>query len=244
MGYTIVDGGLPIKTYILELTDDPSGNFGTNPDYIEVDPTTSNTDPEIQYTIFGLTNGQDYTFRVKVVNEIGESVPSNDAFGTPATVPNKPTGLSTIPDDASITLSWNEPESNGSEIISYLVEYSTNGAFDESTPSSTVSTTSEIISGLINGQEYTLRVTATNEVGDSFSSATVTVTPAATSSSPYALILDVLSSTEIDLEWSPPKDTTGGDVTGYLIERHSGDGVFVEIATTIVDGTSSDTTYS
>ncbi|MBL4595521.1 MAG: fibronectin type III domain-containing protein, partial [Robiginitomaculum sp.] len=111
-------------------------------------------------------------------------------------------------------------------------------------PSSTVSTTSEIISGLINGQEYTLRVTATNEVGDSFSSATATVTPAATSSSPYALKLDVLSSTEIDLEWSPPKDTSGGAVTGYLIERHSGDGVFVEIATTIVDGTSSDTTYS
>jgi LPXTG-motif cell wall-anchored protein len=87
--------------------------------------------------------------------------------------PGAPAGVTATPGDQQVTLSWNAPDSDGgSAITSYTVT---------GTPAATCTTTgatSCVITGLINGTQYTFNVVATNAVGDGPASASVTATPA------------------------------------------------------------------
>ncbi len=76
--------------------------------------------------------------------------------------PGPPTEVSLTAGDGEVEVSWNEPlDTGGLVITSYTATASPGGA------SCTSTTTSCVITGLLNGMTYSLTVTATNSIGTS-----------------------------------------------------------------------------
>src|SRR5207245_4784400 len=86
--------------------------------------------PATSPTLTGLTPGTAYTFSVVAPNAAGAgaaSLASNSV--TPFTVPGAPTAVSATAGNASATISWTAPASNGcSPITTYPGTYSPAGA--------------------------------------------------------------------------------------------------------------------
>src|SRR4029079_10750140 len=135
--------------------------------------------------VSGLTNGDVYSFTVTATNGVGTgpaSAPSNSVTpSAPASVPGAPTGVSAVAGDASATVSFSAPGSDGGSAISgYTVT-----AVDATTPGNGGQVVSGggsplVVSGLTNGDVYSFTVTATNGVGTGPASApSNSVTPSA-----------------------------------------------------------------
>jgi hypothetical protein len=90
------------------------------------------------------------------------------------TVPNPPTGLGATPGNGQATISFTPGSDGGSAITNY--KYSTDGtnyiAISPADASSPIT-----ITGLTNGTTYSITLKAVNAIGDSISSASVSVTP-------------------------------------------------------------------
>ncbi|KAG8239130.1 hypothetical protein J437_LFUL018920 [Ladona fulva] len=101
------DGGLPVTGYVVEKLDKSTGRWV---------PVGRTTEPEMD--VHGLTEGHEYQFRVKAVNEEGESEPLETERGTiaknPYDVPGKP-GVPEFEDwDVDrVDLKWEAPKFNG-----------------------------------------------------------------------------------------------------------------------------------
>src|SRR2546421_3222621 len=80
---------------------------------------------QLSYSDGGLTNGVTYYYQVSAVNNVGEGPRSNEASATPtapAGPPTAPQGLGASPGDATVTLTWSAPSSNGgSPITNYRI---------------------------------------------------------------------------------------------------------------------------
>ncbi|MCL2630615.1 MAG: fibronectin type III domain-containing protein [Firmicutes bacterium] len=74
------------------------------------------------YLAENLTNGHQYTFKIRAVNEKGTS-PESEVKGTPATLPTEPRNLAFFVTDDTITLSWQPPENSGGlEVLRYQIQ--------------------------------------------------------------------------------------------------------------------------
>ena len=126
------------------------------------------------YTFTGLTNGTEYTFKVRAVNSAGNGAEAS-VSATPvaaASVPSAPQNFTATPGDAQVRLSWSAPlNDGGSSILRYEVS-SDNG----STWVTASTSTSHTFTGLTNGTEYTFKVRAVNSAGDG-AEASVSATP-------------------------------------------------------------------
>lgn len=123
--------------------------------------------PASPCTVTGLTNGVDYTFTVRARNAAGWS----DAGGPseavrPDTAPG-PVSIGEIsPGDRTLAVAWSPPTNLGSAVDLYNVQAVSltagpgGGVFP--VPAGSLATT---ISGLVNDDQYTLRVQAHNEAG-------------------------------------------------------------------------------
>ena len=117
-------------------------------------------------TITELSNGIEYTFKVRAVNANGngpeamvKATPSAAAETDVASEPGIPLGFFASVGNGQITLSWTAPANNGgSAIIKYEV------SVDSGTWAAAVSP--HKITGLTNGTEYTFRVRAVNTIGN------------------------------------------------------------------------------
>ncbi|CAN2228422.1 Listeria/Bacterioides repeat [Candidatus Nanopelagicaceae bacterium] len=126
-------------------------------------------------SVTGLTNGELYTFKVSATNGIGTSAQSTaSAAAKPSTIPSAPTSVVASAGDASASISFTAPATDGgSSITGYIVT-----ASDGTTASGTSSPIR--ITGLANETAYTFTVKATNANGDSVaSSASASATPKA-----------------------------------------------------------------
>ena len=132
--------------------------------------------------ISGLTNGTSYPVRVRAVNSSGSGTASNSVSAVPGDTPGAPTITSVTPDDASLTVSFTAPSSNGgSPITNY--EYSINGS-TWVTPSPAATTSPIVIPGLTNGTAYPVRIRAVNSAGSGAASNSISATPAGVSGAP------------------------------------------------------------
>ncbi|XP_023314705.1 twitchin isoform X11 [Trichogramma pretiosum] len=157
------DGGLPLTSYILEKMDVTSGRWV--PAGI-VDP------DKTEHTITGLEPGRKYEFRVKAVNEEGESEPlqtdtavlAKDPFDTPAAP-----GLPEIVDwsENMVKLKWEPPlRDGGAPITGYIIEMK-----DKFAPNFTkaIEVDGPVCTGVVpkleEGNQYQFRVRAVNKAG-------------------------------------------------------------------------------
>jgi YVTN family beta-propeller protein len=154
-----LDGGLPITSYT--VTSSPGGLSGSG--------------PASPIVVSGLTNGTAYTFTVTATNAVGVSAPSsasNSVTPNPATVPGAPTILSAIAGSGQVVVSFLPPASSGgSSITGYTVTCNPGGI------TATGSSSPITVTGLANGTTYTCTITATNGVGTSSASSSVTGRP-------------------------------------------------------------------
>ena len=110
----------------------------------------------------------------------GSTITDTVTVSVVAAAPEAPSWTSTAAGDQQVTVSWSEPEDNGSPITGYVVEYSADGGVTwiEADPGPGSNTT-VTVSGLTNGTEYLFRVYARNTAGTSTASSETRVTPTA-----------------------------------------------------------------
>jgi len=143
-----INNGSAIKGYLY------SDNSGVS--YKWAQQTTS------PLTIFGLTNGIEYTITLCSVNNSGPSDPSEPSIAfTPCSIPSMPYIHDVNPLDSSVHVSFFESQPNGAQIRKYM--YSLNNGTEYAEFYDNTNT----IYGLTNGEDYTVRIVAVNDVGTS-----------------------------------------------------------------------------
>ena len=151
--------------------------------------------PNTVCEVNGLRTGQSYRFSVSAVNEQGESARTASNEITPTGVPDRPGGPSVTPGDGELTMTWDAPNNNGSPITGYTV-YATAATGQRTCTTSGARTCT--ISGLVNDQNYTVTVVATNANGNSQASPGVNGTPKATRRGPDQPVITSASAQQRD----------------------------------------------
>ena len=172
-----------------------------------------------------------YYYRIVATNTGGDSRPSNTASATtlPA-APAAPTGLTVTfdPKNASaLLLKWTDRSSN--ELGFKVMRSADNGVTFSLLATVAPGVTAYSDTGLGTDTTYVYEVVATNAGGDSAPSNQVTAVtlPAA----PTSLAATALTSTRVRLFWTNNSTT----LTGFKIQRKTGAGPYVTIATVAPD---------
>ena len=153
----------------------------------------------------------------------------------PTTAPASPTGLSAVPADGQISLTWNA--SSGAN--SWNVYRSTDGV--NYSLYATVLQTSFVDGGLTDGNNYSYEVTAVNSIGESAPSAAVSATPQIPPSAPAALSATAgfanygtnTTHFAIDLQWA-----ASSSASTYNVLRSSTSGGGYAVIASGISGTS------
>ena len=102
----------------------------------------------------------------------------SEALTPPLEVPGPPRNLSARGENGELELSWDAPDSNGgSQVRGYRVQWKSGYEDYDPTRQTEVEHPSYTATGLTDGVEYTLRVMASNEIGEGPASAEVTASP-------------------------------------------------------------------
>ena len=178
--------------------------------------------PTLTCTVSALTNGVSYTFTVKATNGLVGSASQYSSSVVPADVPGAPTITSVVGGDASLTVSFTPPSSNGGSTITNY-EYSTDGgtlwkALNPVSVASpfTFSEASDSSSTLVNGATYSVKIRARNSVGVGPESLAVTGTPVTRPNAPTG-VLAVAGNSEATVSWNAPVSNGGTAITGYTV---------------------------
>jgi uncharacterized repeat protein (TIGR03803 family) len=166
----------------------------------------------LSHVVTGLANGTSYTFTVHATNAVGdgpESAASNSVIPTiPATVPDAPTIGTATSGNASVSVAFTAPASDGGSVITGYT--ATCGTQSNSSASSPI-----VVSGLTNGVAVTCTVLATNGVGNSAPSATSnSVTPATVPGAP-TIGTATAGNASVSVAFTPPASNGGSAIAGY-----------------------------
>ena len=195
----------------------------------------------ITYTVTGLTNGTAYSLAVRAMNASGEGLTSNT---TATPLWPAPTGLVAAPDDGQVTLQWNTGDSG---IAKYHILTEGSGSdINRLVLAGSGTKTTDIVTGLGNGTEYTFTVRAasgTDPGNPVYTGApsSETATPAVTLPAAPTDLSAKTGDRQITLSWDDPKNIT---ITGYDYSTdYSTDGG-VTTFIPIVDSSATTTAYT
>ena len=218
----ISDGGNTITGYEYQQKTS-STPFGSG---INISGSNANT---TEHMVTGLTNGTNYTFRVRAKNPMGEGLPSNEASATPVTVPSVPQNFTLTPGNGQVRLEWTVPASDGgSTILRY--EYRHKAGTDSfitwtTVPSSNINTTQYTVTGVINGTLYTFEIRAATATTKGMG-ASETTTPMAVAPDAPRQLSTRSQNQAIELTWQTPLDNGGSPITRYEYQQRTGNGQF------------------
>lgn len=168
-----------IENYIVKYSTD-SGSSWTEFNHNAFTTTSTIVD--------GLTNGTNYVFTIASASASGISnfSTSSSSFTPIASGPDVVTGVSAVAGTNNATVSWNVPNNNGSDIINYTIQYSSDNGSSWSLSNDPVylfagdvsTTRNTTVTNLSSSNSYVFRVAAINSVGSgSYSSVSNSVTP-------------------------------------------------------------------
>ena len=211
-------GTSAISGYKIEVSTDRGSTWN------DLVTNTGNTNTAYKHT--GLQPNSTRHYRVRAINDTGESAPSNVASATTTTVtsaPGAPTGLTaTAQGTDRINLSWTAPSSDGnSAITGYKIEVSDDaGATWTNLVANTGNAnTTYPHTGLDPATTRHYRVSAINAVGTGpVSNTAFAKTDGAVPGRPTGLRAAAQGPDQINLEWSAPSEDGGSAITGYRIE--------------------------
>ncbi|MFG1608043.1 fibronectin type III domain-containing protein [Actinoplanes sp. NPDC049265] len=162
-------GGSPITSY--EASIDDGANWATL--------AVTGTGGTRTGTVSSLTNGQQYSVRVRARNTVGAGTPSGAATVTPAGVPEAPTGVSLAPGNGQLDVTFTPGGDNGSTIGGYEVSVDGGAWTALATQPATGGALTGTITGLVNDTAYQVRVRAVNDIGPGPATAGTSGSPAA-----------------------------------------------------------------
>ena len=185
---------------------------------------TSATETEFRHS--GLPVGATRHYEVGALysdNTVGPPAYAN-ATTVATGIPDAPRNLSaTAAGPTAIDVDWDAPASSGaSAIIDYQVEMSTTGGVPW-TLLTTTGQTSFRHTNLTAGatRHYRVRARNANDFGPWTSAVSATTSTGTPPGPPRDLTATAVSSSAIDLSWSPPGSGGSSAITGYRIERSS-----------------------
>ena len=164
------NGGAMITAYQVEVTDASGALVGT---------LRNTTDTTLDVT--ALTNGEQYSFRVRAHNAAGDGPWSAAATAVPAGRPGAPHMTGLTPRNRGLLATWDAPADNGgSAIVCYKVQVLTlDGRQVGANRRVDAPTRRLLVGGLTNGRSYRVQVRAVNGAGASLWSASMRAKPAA-----------------------------------------------------------------
>ena len=175
---------------------------------------------ELGYRDTGLLNGHTYSYCLTAINGHGSGGPTTTLNATPYGPPGPPTGPAAEPGDATVRLSWRQPDSdNGRRVECYRIFM---GDSLETISDYGVSyETATNITRLRNGVTYLFQVAAVNAAGSGRWSNMVSATPYGQPS-----VVSNPSATQtpdgVLVRWYPPTDSGGSERLVYTIYRGNG----------------------
>lgn len=134
------------------------------------------------------------------------------------TIPDTPAFTSVIGGDASVTLTWTVPASNESPILSYTITAydASNNITTKVVTASTGSSNTFKFTGLVNGISYRFTIYATNDIGNSYTSAfTNVVIPKTIPEQPTAFSI-FQENNYFTTQWLVPVNG-GSAITSYVL---------------------------
>ena len=155
-----------------------------------------------------LTKGVQYLYNVAAENSIGWGQNCTSVTATPFGVPDPPWGLTAMTGNAQITLSWTVVNYSGPGTLTYHLLRDGAEVWSGSTASH------EDI-GLVNGQTYEYKVAASNSVGWSINSSSVSVMPQGPPTAPKGLEAQA-GNEAVELDWTAPSYIGPGTLTYHL----------------------------
>ena len=153
--------------------------------------------------------------------------------------PDKMVAPVATPGDHQMTVTWTAPETNGEPITGYRITWSPPDSVGDGFRDVSASTATLVVDALDNGTDYTVRVTATNELGTSdISDASAPARPKGQASPPTTVNITATNTGtgNINLSWSGA-GANGGNITGYEYSVYQGSGT-TPVATASVAGSS------
>jgi titin len=208
-------GGSSLVNYVVQMSTDSGSTWA------QTATTTGTTS-----TWTGLTNGTKYVFRVYAVTAAGDGVASSPVIATPFAAAAAPTGLSLLAGDGQVVASWSAPADNGAAITEYRVSYNVDGGAYSS--DIVVTGTTAVITGLSNGTNVRVRVTAVNAAGPGAVATAGPTVPRGLATAPQSLTATA-ANTAASLSWTAPSTNGGAAIIEYRIETFVS-GAWSEIA--------------
>ena len=153
-------------------------------------------------------------------------------YTLPNTPPSAPTSLSTSAGNQSAVIAFTPGDSGSSPITNYKYSIDNGATYTAFSPA--VTTSPVVITGLTNGQAYSIKLLAVNVEGDGVPSATITVTPHSVPDAPTNLVATYSAPGSVSISFTP--GSNGGEtITNYLYSIDCGASF---TALSPVDGTS------
>ncbi|WP_164519715.1 fibronectin type III domain-containing protein [Nocardioides ferulae] len=151
--------------------------------------------------------------------------------------PSAPTGVAGPLHD-SVRFTWSAPEDEGDlPITGYSLQVTDHGLVTDGSsaePPRTVPVTGDVttvnVTGLLPGHRYSATVRAVSEAGPGAVSAASADVVTATTPQAASGLAPAAGDRQVALTWSPPLDTGGLPVTGYVVSRSAAvDGTFAPV---------------
>ena len=214
-------GGLVILEYVVKFSIN-SGAF--------VDENWDSADPG-PVTKAGLSTGDQIVAEVFATNSIGDGPVATSNTAVVGGIPGVVTGLTFTEEDGAVALSWTAPaDTGGHPVTDYIIQSSADDGvtwevFDDGESNLTTATVNvHGVDGdgdgvpLVNGNEYSFRVSTKTSVATS-ASTEITGGPAVPHTLPSAPVLNTPTFGEglIDITWSAPDDG-GKPISDYVVQ--------------------------